>query len=179
MAKASQKSVKSLVFKITPWIITCVALYLAFRGVDWKVLYSHIGNADFRWLALAFVITSSSYLMRARRWQHLFPAPKLNILDSAKVLILGFFMNNILPARAGELVRAHMGAKVSGETRTLVLATVASERLADGRPGPRGRRERVGEARALGGELGVRGEQPRALLPGLPGVGADHVSGPR
>jgi uncharacterized protein (TIRG00374 family) len=41
-------------------------------------------------------------------------------------------MNNILPARAGELIRAHLGAKVIGCARTLVLATVASERLADG-----------------------------------------------
>jgi len=41
-------------------------------------------------------------------------------------------MNNVLPARAGELVRAHLGGKVTGEPRTLVLATVASERLADG-----------------------------------------------
>ena len=41
-------------------------------------------------------------------------------------------MNNVLPARAGEFVRAHLGAKVSSETRTLVLATIASERLVDG-----------------------------------------------
>jgi len=41
-------------------------------------------------------------------------------------------MNNILPARAGEFVRAHMGAQVTGQKRTLVLATVASERLVDG-----------------------------------------------
>jgi uncharacterized protein (TIRG00374 family) len=46
--------------------------------------------------------------------------------------MLGFFMNNVLPARAGELVRAHLGGKVTGQPRTLVLATVASERLADG-----------------------------------------------
>jgi uncharacterized protein (TIRG00374 family) len=51
---------------------------------------------------------------------------------SARVLILGFFMNNILPARTGELVRAHMGAKVTGEKRTLVLASIAIERLTDG-----------------------------------------------
>jgi uncharacterized protein (TIRG00374 family) len=85
-----------------------------------------------QWVAAAVGLTSLSYLMRARRWQYLFPQPTLDYLRSAKVLILGFFMNNILPARAGELVRAHMGAKISGETRTLVLATVAGERLADG-----------------------------------------------
>lgn len=109
-----------------------MALYLAFRGVDWKVLYTHLGNVEVPWLVAAFLLTSISYLMRARRWQYLFPKPTLDLASSAKVLFLGFFMNNILPARAGEFVRAHMGAKVSGETRTLVLATVASERLADG-----------------------------------------------
>jgi glycosyltransferase 2 family protein len=46
--------------------------------------------------------------------------------------MLGFFMNNILPARSGEVVRAHLGSKVTGQTRTLVLATILSERLADG-----------------------------------------------
>jgi len=41
-------------------------------------------------------------------------------------------MNNVLPARAGELVRAHAGARMTNLKRTLVLATVFSERLSDG-----------------------------------------------
>lgn len=45
---------------------------------------------------------------------------------------MGFFMNNVLPARAGELVRAHVGSRQSAEGRTEVLATVAAERLVDG-----------------------------------------------
>lgn len=52
--------------------------------------------------------------------------------DSLRVIFLGFMLNNILPARAGELVRAHLGAKVTGASRALVLGTVASERLVDG-----------------------------------------------
>lgn len=129
---ASAKPIRSTVLKLLPWAITCVALYLAFRGVDWQVLYSHLGSVDVLWICVAVLLTALSYVMRARRWQHLFAQPTLDIKNSYKALILGFFMNNILPARAGELVRAHVGAKISGETRTLVLATVASERLADG-----------------------------------------------
>ena len=56
----------------------------------------------------------------------------MNYGNATAVLILGFFYNNILPARAGEFVRAHLGAKVSKQSRTLVLATIASERLIDG-----------------------------------------------
>ena len=41
-------------------------------------------------------------------------------------------MNNILPARIGEFVRAHVGGSVMKHSRTHVLATIAGERLADG-----------------------------------------------
>lgn len=125
---------KSKFFKIiVAWAITVIALYYAFHSVDWNELLAHLKTADKTYIILAILLTCSSYLFRARRWQFLFPEkPSISYIDSARVLILGFFMNNILPARAGEIVRAHMGSKATGLTRTLVLATVASERLLDG-----------------------------------------------
>ncbi len=118
--------------KILPWLITIAALYLAFRGVEWQLLWAHVSGARVEYLFGAVVLTIASYWLRAARWPLLFPQVALPLLSSWKVLVLGFFMNNILPARAGELIRAHLGAKVIGCARTLVLATVASERLADG-----------------------------------------------
>lgn len=41
-------------------------------------------------------------------------------------------MNNTLPARMGELVRAHLGGKAAKASRTIVLATIAGERIIDG-----------------------------------------------
>lgn len=123
---------KKRLVQIIPWLITIIAFYYAFRGINWQVLISHIGDASPAWVLLAVTLTIFSYVSRARRWQYLFLKPVINFFDSLKVLVLGFFMNNILPARAGEFVRAHMGSKVTNETRTLVLATIATERLADG-----------------------------------------------
>ena len=124
--------IRRWVFRISPWIVTVIALYIAFNDVKWPVLFNHLGEANPTFLLGAVLLTVCSYLMRSRRWQFLFPEKVMNFAYSGKVLILGFFMNNILPARAGEFVRAHMGAQVAGTTRTLVLATIASERLADG-----------------------------------------------
>ncbi len=112
--------------------MTCTALYVAFKDIDWSELFSHIQQASKAWLGIAVGCTIVSYFMRARRWQLLFPSIIMDFWKSYQVLVLGFFMNNVLPARAGEFVRAHMGAKVGKESRTLVLATIASERLADG-----------------------------------------------
>lgn len=117
---------------VLPWLVTGLALYFAFKGIQWKELWSSLKSADPLLIVGAFLLTNLSYLLRAIRWQLLFPNTHLPLLSSLKVLILGFFMNNVLPARAGELVRAHLGGKVSGESRALVLATIASERLADG-----------------------------------------------
>lgn len=124
--------IKRIVKIVLPWLITVTALYIAFRGIDWQVLLSHLGEAKGVWIAAAVFCTVLSYMLRSRRWQYLFTKPTVSYVSATKVLILGFFMNNVLPARAGELVRAHLGARVTGESRTLVLATIASERLIDG-----------------------------------------------
>ncbi len=130
--KRSGNKVIAVGKQIAPWLITLIALYFAFAGVDWTQILAHVGDMNGAFIALMIVLTGLSYVFRTLRWEFLFPEWVMTFKDAYQVLILGFFMNNILPARAGELVRAHAGAKVSGQTRTLVLATVASERLVDG-----------------------------------------------
>jgi uncharacterized protein (TIRG00374 family) len=125
-------SLRRPLLKVLPWAITIAALYYTFKGISISVLVDHLHEAKLNFVFAALLLTSASYLLRAYRWQKLFPVHTLSYANAARVLFLGFFMNNILPARAGEFVRAHMGARVSGETRTLVLATIASERLVDG-----------------------------------------------
>ena len=125
-------TIKRLIKALFPWVITSVALYFACRGVDWALLLSHVGEASPLLLIAGTALTGFSYFMRGRRWQALFPDPCISYRDSTRVLTLGFFMNNILPARAGEFVRAHLGAQITGKSRALVLGTIASERLIDG-----------------------------------------------
>ncbi|MCB0360583.1 MAG: flippase-like domain-containing protein, partial [Bdellovibrionales bacterium] len=76
--------------------------------------------------------TTLSYVVRAARWPIFFNRNVPSFVASYRCLILGFFMNNVLPARIGELVRAHIGGRETSNSRTYVLATIAGERLADG-----------------------------------------------
>ena len=115
-----------------PWIITIFALYFTFKGVDFKSLFGQLKTANLQWIMYAVALTVTSYILRAYRWEYFFINHTMHFFDALRVLVLGFFMNNVLPARAGELVRAHSGSVVSGQARTMVLATIASERLADG-----------------------------------------------
>ena len=121
------------VLKIVPWIITIVALYCVAQGIQWEAFFTHFMVANKFWMSIAILLTFFSYVLRSYRWQYFFEKPgMLTFMQSFKVVLIGFLMNNILPARAGEIIRAHAGAKLAGTKRTLVLATIASERLVDG-----------------------------------------------
>ncbi|MHB9156139.1 MAG: lysylphosphatidylglycerol synthase transmembrane domain-containing protein, partial [Endomicrobiales bacterium] len=84
-------------------------------------------------IALAVLVYSSAFALRAVRWKYLlaplkvFPAVRL-----FSYLILGFFMNNVLPLRLGEIIRAHITGQKVGIPRTSALATIVVERLFDG-----------------------------------------------
>ena len=73
-----------------------------------------------------------AFRLRALRWQLLLrpvhAAPYHQIRD---VLLTGFMVNNVLPARAGELARALVLWRVAGASRRATLTTVAMERLLD------------------------------------------------
>jgi hypothetical protein len=117
---------------ILPWAITAIALVAICRDLDWKVFFAHASDIAPGWFICSLAMLLLSYPFRAIRWRAMFPGNAPTFVGSYKALILGFFMNNILPARAGEIVRAHAGSKFFNTTRTTVLATIAGERLVDG-----------------------------------------------
>ncbi|RME60343.1 MAG: UPF0104 family protein [Candidatus Dadabacteria bacterium] len=123
---------KKFITTAIPWAITFFAIYYALKGVNWKIFISHLSGTSPLWLGVAVFLTVLSYFIRSWRWLYFFSQAPFSYAQSYCALIIGFFMNNILPARTGELVRAHVGAKLGNSSRTLMLATIASERLADG-----------------------------------------------
>jgi uncharacterized protein (TIRG00374 family) len=78
------------------------------------------------------VLVLVNYTLRTLRWGILFVetnAPRWTDLFMA--MMIGYLGNNILPARAGELVRAYVLGKRSGTSKSKALATVMVERVVD------------------------------------------------
>lgn len=87
-----------------------------------------------RLLASAVLVTAT-FPLRALRWRVLLGrgpggAPATGPLWRA--VAIGFMANNILPARAGEFVRAWAGATLARLSFTTTLASIAVERIFDG-----------------------------------------------
>jgi len=113
--------------------ITILFLYLVFRRVDIYSLGTALVHADYRWLIPALSVYLLGYVLRAIRWKYLINAIKnLRWQDLFPPLILGFMVNNIFPARAGEFVRAYVVGKREGVSKSSVFATVIMQRAYDG-----------------------------------------------
>jgi uncharacterized protein (TIRG00374 family) len=113
-------------------VLAVVLLYYSLRGIDWRDVARLASGASPGYLAAVAVISTTALLLRALRWRVL-----LNAHGSVKLPAVfwataaGYFGNNFLPARAGELVRTFMISSKSGLEASYVLATALSERLAD------------------------------------------------
>ncbi len=107
------------------------ALYYTLRNVSLDELLASFKEVEFIYLLPAFVIILSTYVARAYRWQILLrPFKQIPIKDIYAPLMIGF-MGNVLPARAGEFLRAYLVGKKHGITFAGSLSTIIVERLFD------------------------------------------------
>src|SRR5262245_51279830 len=89
-------------------MVSALFLYLTLRGIDFAELRQELQSARYLPLALALVVSSATCVVRAIRWRALFgqrTQTSLRFLFTS--MMIGYLANNILPARAGELVRIY------------------------------------------------------------------------
>jgi glycosyltransferase 2 family protein len=107
-------------------------LYVSLRGIEWNQVGRIIAGADPASLGLASALGCVSLLLRALRWRVLLNAEAhVPAADAFWATAAGYFGNNFLPARGGELVRMHIIARQRAMKHAFVLATALFERVAD------------------------------------------------
>lgn len=128
----SGKVFKKLIRFIFGISLSVICIYYLYHSIEKDEVLDKFRNADISYLGYALFCTFLSYGLRTFRWKYFFSGDQFTLPVLYRSLILGFFMNNVLPARIGELVRCHSLGRRTGTSRSFVLATVAVERLADG-----------------------------------------------
>jgi uncharacterized protein (TIRG00374 family) len=110
-----------------------VTFYFLFRNIDKTKLLEVFAQFHLVWLLPALVVYLLGYGIRGYRWVILLsPVKKCSFQSLFPTLMVGFMANNVLPARAGEFVRAHLNGKKEGISRSSSFATIVLERLFDG-----------------------------------------------
>jgi uncharacterized membrane protein YbhN (UPF0104 family) len=111
---------------------TCIFGYFAVRNVDLGRFREGLAESNYFWLAPAFAALTAAVWIRAIRWQLLFAEetrPRLAAVTIA--LLMGYFFNLLLPARAGEAARVLALHRESGTSRAEAAGTAVTERIFD------------------------------------------------
>jgi glycosyltransferase 2 family protein len=112
--------------------LAVVLLYYSLRGIDWLQVWLTLKTTRLSYLALSLIIAAGSLILRAFRWRVLLQSGgRVGVATAFWATCAGYFGNNYLPARAGELVRTMMVDAEAGLGRTFVLTTALSERIVD------------------------------------------------
>ncbi|MCZ2127155.1 MAG: flippase-like domain-containing protein [Anaerolineales bacterium] len=112
------------------FLLAALFLWLALRNLDWGVFFATLRNVRYGYLPLIFLWSSATFFVRAWRLRVLLGA-ELPLLNVFWANMAGYLGNNLLPARAGELVRAAYLGKRNPISASYALAAGLVERLMD------------------------------------------------
>ena len=112
---------------------TALFLVLLLANVDRGELTDSLRDVDARWLAASLPVYGGALWLRAARWRRILrPTAAIGARDAFSLVVIGYAANNVLPARAGELLRALLLHRRHGGSRSAALGTIVVERTLDG-----------------------------------------------
>ena len=113
--------------------VSAVLLALAIRNVDLQQAWGYVQTIDSIYLIPSFLLIVFEIVIRTVKWQILLlPVKRCSFKKLLSATAIGIMANNVLPARAGEFVRAYAGARLATVPISTSLATIVIDRLLDG-----------------------------------------------
>jgi uncharacterized protein (TIRG00374 family) len=113
-------------------LVSAAFTYLAVRHVHFHEVWVGLRTSEYEWLLPALAALALCMLLRAIRWQYMFAAEtRPGLAATSSSLLIGYFFNSVLPARAGEAVRIVALNQRAGTSRAETASTVVAERLYD------------------------------------------------
>jgi uncharacterized membrane protein YbhN (UPF0104 family) len=103
------------------------------RNVDWSEALGTLARADPLFVVAALVVYYLSFPVRAVRWARLLREGGARIFgrDLLEILLLGWFVNCLVPAKLGDLYRSYLVKRRFGISLSRTVGVVVAERLLD------------------------------------------------
>ncbi len=109
-------------------------LYFAFRGIKLDEVVTQLRRTNVGLMILAAALGTATFPLRAIRWRPILDpvAPKLPYGKLWRATAIGMMINNVVPARVGEVARAFALSRSAPEVPfTASLASLVVDRLLD------------------------------------------------
>jgi uncharacterized membrane protein YbhN (UPF0104 family) len=113
--------------------VSIVSLYFAFRKFDYDQLGRDVEHLIWPWVLLGVAFELATYCVDGWRWLVILsPAEEPSLLQCVRATFIGIFANDVLPAKAGELIRPYLLSRWAGVPLSLSITSAAVERIMDG-----------------------------------------------
>jgi len=115
------------------YLVSGASLVWVFWRFPWAQLGDHLRTLEWNWVALAIIFEVSVYFADAWRWRALLKpvgAPSFGLCLQS--VFVGMLANDILPAKAGELVRCFLLSYESEVPLSLAITSDVILRVMDG-----------------------------------------------
>ncbi len=123
---------KTLLFVLTN-VVSLACLWWVLYDQKWAEFWADLRTMHWGWVGLAVISDILVYAVQGWRWSLLLrPVEKIPVMRSVRAVYVGLFANEILPFRAGELIRCYLQAKWSSIPFSVTFASFVAERVFDG-----------------------------------------------
>ncbi len=118
---------------VLSWGIPLALLIWIFHDFNLREAMESLRGLRWELVAAAVVVDVLGYVFQALRWRTLLaPLGRLPLFRVVQAIYTGLFVNEILPMRTGEVVRAYLVSRWISVRFRSVLPSMAVERLLDG-----------------------------------------------
>lgn len=124
---------KKILRLVTGIALAAVFLWMILRQISLEEIKHAFRGASFMWVAAALAVFAAGYSCRIERWHIMLQAdsPCLQWRNCAGPFLASFAANNVLPFRAGDVLRSFAFNQKLGTTSGVMVATLLVERLLD------------------------------------------------
>lgn len=115
---------------ILGFVISIVLFYFSLKGIHFREIWETLKRTNPAFAALPLVFIATAICLSSFRWSRI-AGPTVSFKDTVAAMLIGMFINNVLPARLGEVARGYVLAHKKGFSFTYAFSTVLLDRFFD------------------------------------------------
>jgi uncharacterized protein (TIRG00374 family) len=121
---------KHTIITVLGFAISIVLFYLSMRGIQFNEIWSTLQRTNPALAFMPLVFIALAICLSSFRWSRL-SGPTVYFSETVPAMLIGMFINNVLPARLGEVARGYVLARKKGFSFTYSFSTVLLDRFFD------------------------------------------------
>lgn len=114
-------------------LLSVVCLVWTLSGADLGQIWQDVRDINWHWVIFALIADACVYLLHGWRWKlMLAPIERIRFWHAVEAIYVGLFANEVIPLRAGELIRCFLLSKSTDIPISVTFASALIERIFDG-----------------------------------------------